>query len=95
MENKTIKTIPVKPLVLRKRQAEWEIKKAINSASAVHRISFSDLEDILFKFYVEAQQGAEKEYRDAELTYNRQIAEYQKQKIEQEKEKEKEVTDNG
>lgn len=85
--------LPLKPLVLRKKEAEIQIGKAINSAAAVNGLPFSELEDILYKYFMECRTGAEKERKDAELAYNRQVSEYQKQKIEQEKEKE--VTDNG
>lgn len=78
---------PEKPLCLRKQEAAMMIEKAINSAAASNALSFSDLEDILYRYYVEAQRGADKEHRNAESAYKHQLAEYQRRKAEEEKEK--------
>lgn len=71
---------PEKPLCLRKREASAAIEIAINSAAASNALSFSDLEDILYRYYVEVQRGAERERRNAESLYNRQMADYQQKK---------------
>lgn len=82
---------PEKPLCLRKQAAALTIERAINSAASKNSLSFTDLEEILYRYYVEAQRGAEKECRNAETAYNRQVAEYQRYKAEEEKE----VEQNG
>ena len=84
-------TNPQKPLSLRKKEAEISIGQAINSAAAANELPFFELEDIIFKYYVEIQRGAERERRNDEAAYKRQIAEYQKRKAEEEKE----VADDG
>ena len=82
---------PEKPLCLRKQAAALTIERAINLAASANSLSFTDLEDILYRYYVEAQRGAERERRNDEAAYKRQIAEYQKRKAEEEKE----VADDG
>lgn len=77
---------PEKPLCLRKQAAAVAIETAINSAAASNALSFSDLEDILYRYHAEAQRGAERERRTAEMEYNRQMAEYQRQRSEEKKE---------
>lgn len=90
MQNKT-NNIPIKPLALRKRDADLAIRRAINATVAANELPMFELEDILLKYYVEVQRGAEKERRESEISYNRQLAEYQKRKAEEEKE----VADDG
>lgn len=77
---------PEKPLCLRKQAAAILIEKAINSAASYNALSFDDLVDILYRYYVEAERGADKERRDAEIAYHQRLAQYQHQKEEQKKE---------
>ena len=79
-------TKPIKCLSLRKKEAEISIGQAINSAASANELPFFELEDIIFKYYVEIQRGAERERRNDEAAYKRQIAEYQNKKAEEEKE---------
>ena len=83
--------MPVKPLCLRKQAAAVAIENSINAAAAQNGLSFSDLEEILYRYYSEAQRGAEKERQAAEAEYNRSLQEYRLQK----EKNETEVTENG
>lgn len=71
---------PQAPLCLRKHAAAVAIENSINAAAAQNGLSFSDLEDILHRYYVEAQRGAEREREAAKEAYNRSLEEYIKQK---------------
>jgi hypothetical protein len=82
---------PQAPLCLRKQAAAVAIEISINAAAAQNGLSFSDLEEILYRYYVESQRGAERERETAKEAYNRSLEEYKKQK-EQEG---MEVEDNG
>ena len=83
--------IPTRPLCLRKQAAAVAIENSINAAAAQNGLSFSDLEEILYRYYSEAQRGAEKERQAAEAEYNRSLQEYKLQK----EQNETEVTENG
>lgn len=80
---------PLAPLCLRKRAAAVAIENTINAAAAQNNLSFSDLEEILHRYYVEAKRGAEDELRRSEQEYKRCLEEYKRQK------EEKEVDHNG
>ena len=71
---------PQKPLCLRKQAAAVAIENSINAAAAQNGLSFSDLEEILYRYYSEAQRGADKERQAAEAEYNRSLEEYRLQK---------------
>ena len=73
---------PEKPLCLRKKDAENAIGVAINSAAAANGLTYSDLESILYRYYIEAQHGAEKERYNADIVFQRQMKEYMKLKEE-------------
>ena len=83
--------MPTRPLCLRKQSAAVAIENSINAAAAQNGLSFSDLEEILYRYYSEAQRGAEKERQAAEAEYNRSLQEYKLQK----EQNETEVTENG
>lgn len=75
-----------KPISLRKKEAETLIGQAINSAAAENELPFCELEDIIFKYYVEIQLGAQRERINDEIAYKQRLVEVQK-------EKEKEIKD--
>lgn len=82
---KTI-NIPTKPLCLRKRAAALTIETAINSAAAENELSFVEIEEILYRYYVEAKRGSERDINLAESVYKQKVEEYYRQKAENEKE---------
>lgn len=72
-----------KPLCLRKHEASIFIETAINSACEQNSLSFSELEDILYKCYSEARRGADFERMKAEKLYKEMSEKNSKKGIEQ------------
>lgn len=84
-------TLPEKPLCLRKRAAILKLEQAINETAKDNLLSFSDLEEILYRFYVEAKRGADEELKTAEMVYCSKLTEYKrKQNAEKEENSENE-----
>lgn len=86
MKQKNIQTEPIRPMILRKADAEREIVHGINNAAARHGIPYFELYDVLFRLCEEVKEKAEQERRDAELAYHRQLAELQNIKETEERE---------
>ena len=81
---------PIKPICLRKREALAEITDCINRISERHKLSFSDLDDILFRINSTVAKGLSAEIAAAEKNYDNLINEFEKNLSNNE-----EVTDNG
>lgn len=75
---------PQAPFCLRKKAACVAIENSINAAAAQNNLSFSDLEEILYRYYVEAKCGAERERQAAAEEYEHCLEEYKRQKEEME-----------
>ena len=75
MNTKHTTTMPVRPMILRKAEAEHDIVHEINTVSAKHGIPFYELYDILFRLCTEVKEKAELERRDAEMAYHKQLSE--------------------
>ncbi len=82
----SMQTEPIRPMILRKADAEREIVQGINNAAARHGIPYFEMYDVLFRLCTEVKEKAEQERRDAELAYHRQLAELQKIKETEENE---------
>ena len=85
MKQKNIQTEPVRPMILRKADAEREIVQCIYNATARHGIPYFEMYDVLFRLGAAVKEKAEQEHREAELAYHRQLAELQKLKETEEK----------
>lgn len=70
-----MKEKPQMPLALAKKQAECEIKRAVNAACAAYGVPFFELEDILFRIEAEVRAGAERERQEAQRAYNMALQE--------------------
>lgn len=71
-------TQPVLPLSIRIKDARAEICANITQSAQKHNISYSILELIICDILHQVQNGAKNEVEQAQLTYNQQIAELQK-----------------
>lgn len=85
---------PQKPHCLQKKEAMQMIERAVNAAASMHSLSFCDLEEILFRFWTEAKNGAEKEIEKAEFEYKQQMTVYQSIIQKEKKEAEQDGTDH-
>lgn len=66
-----MKEKPQMPLALAKKQAASEIKITINSICKEYEIPFFELEDIIFRIACEVREGAERELKEAEISYRK------------------------
>lgn len=79
---------PNKPLCLRRAEAYTELAAAVNHISEKHGLSFSVLDDILFRIQTEVARGAQNELAAAKANYNALVAELEKNEKE-------EMSENG
>lgn len=61
------------PFPVRSRDALEEIVKSINSISSKYELPFCELENIVYRIYVEVKSGADQEYIAAKENYNKAI----------------------
>lgn len=85
---------PQKPNCLQKKEAAQMIERAINAAANMHSLSFCDIEDILFRFWTEAKNGADREIEKAAFEYKQQMTVYQSLTQKEKKEAEQDGTDH-
>lgn len=79
---------PKKPLCIRRAEAYAELAAAVNHISEKYGLSFSVLDDILFRIQTEVARGAQNELAAAKANYNALVAELEKNEKE-------EMSENG
>ena len=81
---------PIKPLCLRKKEALDELTESINRISEKYGLSYSILDDIMFRIQVNIAEGCSREMIEAQRSYNELLCELEKNKNETE-----EVAEDG
>lgn len=71
-------TQPIRPLCLRIKDAKAEIFSSISNIAQKHTIPYSILDLIISDALYQIHAGMKNEVEQAEITYNRQVAELQK-----------------
>lgn len=69
---------PKKPLCIRRADAFGELVAAVNHIAQKHELSFSVIDDLLFRITVDVSRGAENELAQARKNYTALINEYEK-----------------
>lgn len=68
-----------KPFSLDYAEAKRKVVNAVNEATQVHGVPFYLLEDVLENILCQVKQCAENERRNAQVSYEKQIAESKKE----------------